>query len=75
MIIGSQAAFYPDAITDDAIGGGIQSLLGESAFTDVVAWIEKGTTPEGDDVLGDVSRLGLRWTNVWDPRDPAAPHK
>ena len=47
----------------------------EVTFTDLVAWTEKGTAPEGDDVLGDVSRLGLRWTNVWDPRDPAAPHK
>jgi hypothetical protein len=29
--------------------------------------------PEGDHVLGDVAKLGLRWTITLDPRDPAAP--
>ena len=33
----------------------------EQAFDDLVAWIERGTVPEGDDVLGDVSKLGGRW--------------
>jgi hypothetical protein len=33
----------------------------EKAFDDLVAWIERGVVPEGDDVLGDVSRLGGRW--------------
>jgi hypothetical protein len=42
------------------------------ALDDLVAWIEKGTAPEGDDVLGDVTKLGLRWTPVTDPRDLAA---
>ena len=32
------------------------------AFDDLVAWIENGAVPAGDDVLGDVSQLGLRWT-------------
>lgn len=32
----------------------------ERAFDDLVAWMEKGTRPEGDDVLGDVTQLG-RW--------------
>ena len=45
----------------------------KSAFDALVDWIELGTVPAGDDVLGDVSRLGLRWTVTWDPRDPAAP--
>jgi pimeloyl-ACP methyl ester carboxylesterase len=32
----------------------------ESAFDDLVTWIEHGTAPWGDDVLGDVTRLGSR---------------
>lgn len=47
----------------------------QAAFDDLVAWIETGKRPDGDDVLGDPTKLGLRWTRVWDARDPAAPHK
>jgi len=37
----------------------------EQAFDDLVAWIERGVKPEGDDVLAaDVSKLGLRWTSI-----------
>jgi hypothetical protein len=43
----------------------------EPAFDDLVAWIENGTVPAGDDVLGDVSQLGLRWTPSRHPKDPA----
>jgi hypothetical protein len=43
----------------------------ERAFDDLVGWIENGTVPEGDDVLGDVARLGLRWTTLRHPKDPA----
>jgi pimeloyl-ACP methyl ester carboxylesterase len=32
----------------------------ENAFDDLVAWIEHGTVPWGDDVLGDVDKLGRR---------------
>ena len=39
------------------------------AFNDLVAWIEKGTVPTGDDVLGDVTQLGLRQTRSRDARD------
>ena len=35
----------------------------EQAFDDLVAWIERGTVPEGDDVLGDVAKLGGRWAH------------
>jgi hypothetical protein len=43
----------------------------EQAFDDLVAWIEKGTKPDGDDVLAaDVSTLGLRWTPIRHPEDP-----
>jgi pimeloyl-ACP methyl ester carboxylesterase len=44
----------------------------EAAFDDLVAWIEKGTVPEGDDVLGDVTKIGLRWTPLRHPKDQAA---
>jgi len=43
----------------------------EQAFDDLVAWIEKGIKPDGDDVLAaDVSTLGLRWTRIRHPEDP-----
>jgi hypothetical protein len=41
----------------------------EAAFDDLVAWVENGTVPAGDDVLGDVSQLGLRWTPLRHPKD------
>jgi len=45
----------------------------ERAFEDLVAWIERGVVPAGDDVLAaDVSRLGLRWTPALHPADPLA---
>ena len=50
---------------------GIESTERELAFDDLVAWIEKGTVPAGDDVLGDVSQLGLPWTSLRHPKDPA----
>ena len=51
---------------------GIDGAVRRLAFDDLVAWIEKGAVPEGDDVLGDVSRLGLRWTPLRHPKDQAA---
>ena len=45
----------------------------EPALGDLIAWIEQDNVPEGDDVLGDVTKLGLRWTRTWDSRDPATP--
>jgi pimeloyl-ACP methyl ester carboxylesterase len=47
----------------------------KAAFEDLVAWMEHDAKPEGDDVLGDVTMVGLRWTKTFDPRDPAAPRK
>jgi hypothetical protein len=41
---------------------GIAEAVRQAAFDDLVAWIDEGTVPAGDDVLGDVSQLGLRWT-------------
>jgi dienelactone hydrolase len=41
------------------------------AFDDLVAWIERGVRPDGEDLLAaDLSRIGLRWTPALDPRDP-----
>jgi len=40
----------------------IDGAVSERAFKDLVDWIENGNLPEGDDVLGDVTQLGLRWT-------------
>lgn len=40
-------------------------------FDDLVAWMERGTMPAGDDVLGDVAKLGLLWTPRLHPDDPA----
>jgi hypothetical protein len=49
---------------------GIENAVREWAFDDLVAWIEKGTVPAGDEVLGDVTQLGLRWTPRRHPHDP-----
>jgi pimeloyl-ACP methyl ester carboxylesterase len=46
----------------------------EQAFDDLVAWIERGVRPPGEDVLApDLSRIGLKWTPVLHPDDPLAP--
>jgi pimeloyl-ACP methyl ester carboxylesterase len=50
---------------------GIDTAVREPAFDDLVAWIENGAVPAGDDVFGDVSRLGLRWTPLRHPKDQA----
>ena len=52
---------------------GFTSAERQPAFLDLIAWIEENKVPEGDHVLGDVAKLGLRWTRTLDPRDPAAP--
>jgi fermentation-respiration switch protein FrsA (DUF1100 family) len=44
------------------------------AFDDLVAWMETGSRPAGDDVLTtDQARLGLAWTDPLEPDDPLAP--
>ena len=48
----------------------------EQAFDDLVAWMERGVRPDGDDVLaGDLSRVGLKWTPILHPDDPLAPRR
>jgi len=45
----------------------------ERAFDDLVAWIERGVRPPGEDVLApDLSRIGLPWTPVLHLEDPLA---
>jgi pimeloyl-ACP methyl ester carboxylesterase len=45
----------------------------ERAFDDLVAWIERGVRPEGEDVLApDLRRIGLKWTPVLHAEDPLA---
>jgi pimeloyl-ACP methyl ester carboxylesterase len=50
---------------------GFDGEMREQAFDDLVAWMEKGIKPDGDDILApDVSTLGLRWTLLRHPEDP-----
>ncbi|HWQ28229.1 MAG TPA: esterase [Dehalococcoidia bacterium] len=43
------------------------------AFEDLVRWLEEGVRPEGDDLSGDLTDAGLRFTVPLEPDDPAAP--
>jgi hypothetical protein len=46
------------------------------AFDDLVAWLEQGVRPAGEDVLTpDVAQLGVAWTTPPEPDDPLAPTK
>ena len=46
------------------------------AFDDLVAWVERGTRPQGEDVLApDLSRIGLKWTPAPFLEDPLAPRR
>jgi dienelactone hydrolase len=50
---------------------GFDSETRERAFDDLVAWIERGVRPEGEDVLApDLSRIGLKWSPFLYPEDP-----
>lgn len=40
------------------------------AFTDLVKWVRVGERPEGEDVLGDLSNAGLKFTTPLRPGDP-----
>ena len=52
---------------------GFDGEMRERAFDDLVAWIERGVRPQGEDVLApDLSRIGLKWTPVLHPEDPLA---
>ncbi len=44
------------------------------AFDDLVAWLEHGIQPRGEDVLtADVAHLGVEWTTPLEPDDPLVP--
>ena len=49
---------------------GIENSVRQPAFDDLVSWIENGIEPAGDDILGDVTRLGVWWTPLRLPKDP-----
>ena len=52
---------------------GFGGEMRERAFDDLVAWIERGVRPDGEDVLAaDLSRIGMKWTTVLHPDDPLA---
>jgi len=40
------------------------------AFDALVAWARSGKRPDGDDVLGDLSNAGMKFTNPLRPGDP-----
>ena len=40
------------------------------SFDDLVAWVHKGTKPDGDEVYGDLSNAGMTFTNPLRPGDP-----
>jgi hypothetical protein len=44
-----------------------------AAFSDLVAWVEDGTKPAGDDLAGDLSTIGMAFTNPIRPGDPGTP--
>lgn len=44
-----------------------------SAFTAVVAWLGFGLAPPADDLQGDLSAVGTRFTNPFDEDDPLRP--
>ena len=42
---------------------GFETAVQAQAFDDLVAWIERGVKPAGEDVLApDLSRIGLKYT-------------
>ena len=55
---------------------GFDGEMRERAFDDLVAWIEHGVKPDGEDVLAaDLSRIGMKWATVLHPDDPLAPRR
>ena len=52
---------------------GFDGEMREQAFDDLVAWMERGVRPQGEDVLAtDLSRIGMKWTPILHPEDPLA---
>ena len=40
------------------------------SFDDLITWVHKGTKPDGDEVYGDLSNAGTKFTNPLRPTDP-----
>ena len=40
------------------------------SFDDLTAWVHKGTKPEGDEVYGDLSNAGMKFTSPLRANDP-----
>jgi pimeloyl-ACP methyl ester carboxylesterase len=40
------------------------------AFDDLTQWVRQGTRPDGDEVLGDLSNAGMKFTDPLRPNDP-----
>jgi hypothetical protein len=40
------------------------------AFDDLVKWVRQDARPEGDEVLGDLSNAGMKFTDPLRPGDP-----
>ncbi len=40
------------------------------AFNDLVTWVRQGTRPDGDEVTGDLTNSGMKFTNPMRPNDP-----
>ncbi len=45
----------------------------QTAWADLVAWVEDGEQPEGEDLLGDLSDAGRAFTNPLREDDPGTP--
>jgi pimeloyl-ACP methyl ester carboxylesterase len=63
----AEAAGSGGRLVQRAVAGaghcGFDGRVRERGFDELVAWMERGTVPPGDDVLGDVAKLGQRlWT-------------
>ena len=42
------------------------------SFDDLVAWVHEGTKPEGDEVNGDLSNAGMKFTEPLRANDPGS---
>lgn len=45
----------------------------ETAFRDLVSWVESGERPAGEDITGDLSDIGREFTNPLRAGDPGTP--
>lgn len=69
-----EAAGAGDLLVQRAIRDGGHCKFSEqelvTAFEDLVAWVEDGVKPAGEDLTGDLRNAGLEFTNPLRPGDP-----